>query len=50
MQERDRKTVTLVAEGVRSGKSRCAQELGRGSRRVAYLTTAQAFDAVGARP
>ncbi|MGA2889924.1 MAG: bifunctional adenosylcobinamide kinase/adenosylcobinamide-phosphate guanylyltransferase [Terracidiphilus sp.] len=45
MQERDRKTVTLVLGGVRSGKSRWAQELAAKSARVAYVATAQARDA-----
>jgi adenosylcobinamide kinase/adenosylcobinamide-phosphate guanylyltransferase len=45
MQERDRKTVTLVLGGVRSGKSRWAQELAEKAERVAYVATAQACDA-----
>ena len=45
MQERDRKTVTLVLGGARSGKSRWAQELAGKAERVAYLATAQACDA-----
>jgi adenosylcobinamide kinase/adenosylcobinamide-phosphate guanylyltransferase len=45
MQERDRKTVTLVLGGARSGKSRWAQEFAAGFERVAYLATAQALDA-----
>jgi adenosylcobinamide kinase/adenosylcobinamide-phosphate guanylyltransferase len=45
MQERDRKTVTLVLGGVRSGKSRWAQELAEKAERVAYLATAQVCDA-----
>ena len=45
MQERDRKTVTLVLGGVRSGKSRWAQELAGKFERVAYVATAQARDA-----
>jgi adenosylcobinamide kinase/adenosylcobinamide-phosphate guanylyltransferase len=45
MQERDRKTVTLVLGGVRSGKSRWAQNLAEKAERVAYLATAQACDA-----
>lgn len=44
MQERDRKTVTLVLGGVRSGKSRWAQELAGKWDRVAYVATAQAID------
>jgi adenosylcobinamide kinase/adenosylcobinamide-phosphate guanylyltransferase len=45
MQERDRKTVTLVLGGVRSGKSRWAQEFVSKFERVAYVATAQARDA-----
>lgn len=45
MQERDRKTVTLVLGGVRSGKSRWAQEFAAKFERVAYVATAQARDA-----
>ena len=45
MQERDRKTITLVLGGARSGKSRWAQELAGKSERVAYVATAQARDA-----
>ncbi len=45
MQERDRKTVTLVLGGVRSGKSRWAQEFASKFDRVAYVATAQARDA-----
>ena len=45
MPERDRKTVTLVVGGVRSGKSRWAQELAAKNERVAYFATAQACDA-----
>jgi adenosylcobinamide kinase/adenosylcobinamide-phosphate guanylyltransferase len=45
MQERDRKTVTLVLGGVRSGKSRWAQECASKFERVAYVATAQARDA-----
>lgn len=45
MQERDRKTVTLVLGGVRSGKSRWAQEFASDYERVAYVATAQACDA-----
>jgi adenosylcobinamide kinase/adenosylcobinamide-phosphate guanylyltransferase len=45
MQGRDRKTVTLVLGGVRSGKSRWAQELAGEFESVAYVATAQARDA-----
>jgi adenosylcobinamide kinase/adenosylcobinamide-phosphate guanylyltransferase len=45
MKMRDRKSVTLVLGGVRSGKSRWAQELAAKSERVAYVATAQARDA-----
>jgi adenosylcobinamide kinase/adenosylcobinamide-phosphate guanylyltransferase len=45
MQETDRKTVTLVLGGVRSGKSRWAQEFAAKAARVAYIATAQALDA-----
>jgi adenosylcobinamide kinase / adenosylcobinamide-phosphate guanylyltransferase len=45
MQETDRKTVTLVLGGVRSGKSRWAQELAAQATRVAYVATAQPLDA-----
>jgi adenosylcobinamide kinase/adenosylcobinamide-phosphate guanylyltransferase len=45
MQETDRKTVTLVLGGVRSGKSRWAQEFAGNAARVAYVATAQALDA-----
>ena len=45
MQETDRKTVTLVLGGVRSGKSRWAQELAAKAARVAYVATAQPLDA-----
>jgi len=45
MQEIDRRTVTLVLGGVRSGKSRWAQELAAKAARVAYVATAQALDA-----
>jgi len=45
MQETDRKTVTLVLGGVRSGKSRWAQELAAKAARVAYIATAQPLDA-----
>ena len=45
MPERGRKTVTLVLGGVRSGKSRWAQEFAAKNERVAYVATAQAHDA-----
>jgi adenosylcobinamide kinase/adenosylcobinamide-phosphate guanylyltransferase len=45
MKMRDRKTVTLVLGGVRSGKSRWAQEFAGNFERVAYIATAQARDA-----
>jgi adenosylcobinamide kinase / adenosylcobinamide-phosphate guanylyltransferase len=45
MQETDRKTVTLVLGGVRSGKSRWAQEFATKAARVAYIATAQPRDA-----
>ena len=45
MQKRDRKPVTLVLGGVRSGKSRWAQEFAEKFERVAYVATAQALDA-----
>ncbi len=44
MQQRGRKAVTLVLGGVRSGKSRWAQELAGRFERVAYVATAQALD------
>jgi adenosylcobinamide kinase/adenosylcobinamide-phosphate guanylyltransferase len=44
MQETDRRTVTLVLGGVRSGKSRWAQELAAKVARVAYVATAQPLD------
>ena len=44
MQERDRKTVTLILGGVRSGKSRWAQQFAGKFERVAYVATAQALD------
>jgi adenosylcobinamide kinase/adenosylcobinamide-phosphate guanylyltransferase len=45
MQDRDRKTVTLVLGGARSGKSRWAQAFAEKFERVAYVATAQALDA-----
>src|ERR1700761_3263646 len=39
-----RRTVTLVLGGVRSGKSRYAQELGERAERVVFVATAQAGD------
>jgi adenosylcobinamide kinase/adenosylcobinamide-phosphate guanylyltransferase len=45
MQQEDRKTVTLVLGGVRSGKSCWAQELAGRFERVAYVATALARDA-----
>jgi adenosylcobinamide kinase/adenosylcobinamide-phosphate guanylyltransferase len=45
MQERDRKRVTLVLGGVRSGKSRWAQEFAVRFERVAHVATAPACDA-----
>lgn len=44
MQETGRKTVTLVLGGVRSGKSRWAQECATNAERVAYIATAQPLD------
>lgn len=44
MQEMDRKTVTLVLGGVRSGKSRFAVEHARRFSRVAFVATAKACD------
>jgi len=44
MQEMDRRTVTLVLGGVRSGKSRFAVELARRFSRVAFVATAKASD------
>jgi adenosylcobinamide kinase / adenosylcobinamide-phosphate guanylyltransferase len=45
MQETDREMVTLVLGGVRSGKSRWAQEFASKAARVAYVATAQPRDA-----
>ncbi len=45
MPERDHRMVTFVLGGVRSGKSRWAQELAAKNDRVAYFATAQARDA-----
>jgi adenosylcobinamide kinase/adenosylcobinamide-phosphate guanylyltransferase len=45
MQERDRRTVTLVLGGVRSGKSRFAQEYADKFSRVAFVATARPCDA-----
>lgn len=44
MQEMDRKTVTLVLGGVRSGKSRFAVEYARRFPRVGFVATATASD------
>ena len=44
MRESGRSTVTLVLGGVRSGKSRWAQELAQKAGHVAYFATAQALD------
>jgi adenosylcobinamide kinase/adenosylcobinamide-phosphate guanylyltransferase len=44
MQNDHRKTVTLVLGGVRSGKSRYAQQLGERMERVVFLATAQPGD------
>jgi adenosylcobinamide kinase/adenosylcobinamide-phosphate guanylyltransferase len=44
MQATERKTVTLVLGGVRSGKSSWAQELAAKAARVAYVATAQPVD------
>ena len=45
MAEKDRRMVTLVLGGVRSGKSRWAQEFAAKNERVAYVATARAGDA-----
>ena len=44
MQKDHRKTVTLVLGGVRSGKSRYAQQLGEQAERVVFVATAHAGD------
>ena len=44
MQNDRRQTVTLVLGGVRSGKSRYAQQLGERMERVVFVATAQAGD------
>jgi adenosylcobinamide kinase/adenosylcobinamide-phosphate guanylyltransferase len=44
METDHRKTVTLVLGGVRSGKSRYAQQLGERVDRVMFVATAQALD------
>jgi adenosylcobinamide kinase / adenosylcobinamide-phosphate guanylyltransferase len=44
MEKDHRKTVTLVLGGVRSGKSRYAQQLGERVQRVVFVATAQAGD------
>jgi adenosylcobinamide kinase/adenosylcobinamide-phosphate guanylyltransferase len=45
MHQKDRKTVTLVLGGARSGKSHWAQELAAQAERVAYVATALPSDA-----
>jgi adenosylcobinamide kinase/adenosylcobinamide-phosphate guanylyltransferase len=45
MQEKDRRTVTLVLGGVRSGKSRFAQEYANRFSRVVFVATAKPSDA-----
>jgi len=45
VQKSDRKAVTLVLGGVCSGKSSWAQEYAARNERVAFIATAQAFDA-----
>jgi adenosylcobinamide kinase/adenosylcobinamide-phosphate guanylyltransferase len=44
MQEANRRTITLVLGGVRSGKSRYALTCAKNHERVAFVATAQAFD------
>ena len=44
MSRNSQKTVTLVIGGVRSGKSRYAQELALQAQRVAFIATAEALD------
>ncbi|MBT9331260.1 bifunctional adenosylcobinamide kinase/adenosylcobinamide-phosphate guanylyltransferase [Paracidobacterium acidisoli] len=44
MQETNRRPVTLVLGGVRSGKSRYAQQLASGAATVAYIATATVSD------
>jgi adenosylcobinamide kinase/adenosylcobinamide-phosphate guanylyltransferase len=44
MQETRQGSVTLVLGGVRSGKSRYAQQLAEQSRRVVFVATATASD------
>lgn len=44
MQVSSNKKITLILGGARSGKSRYAQELASGFRRVAFIATAEALD------
>jgi adenosylcobinamide kinase / adenosylcobinamide-phosphate guanylyltransferase len=44
MREEDRKTVTLILGGVRSGKSRLAEAIAAPARRVIYIATATVTD------
>ena len=44
MQEENRKTVTLILGGVRSGKSRLAETIARSAPRVTYIATAMVTD------
>ena len=44
MQDKSRKTITLVLGGVRSGKSRYVQTLAAGVSPVAFVATAQPSD------